>query len=98
MTRAGTLSLTLIAGLFFMQGCNETPVSADKELAETDLPITAASSKNGQTRDQGEDFSLYVSSGETNKVLAYDGETGAFERNFARRGPLIDPEGISFGP
>ena len=100
MIRAGTLSLALVAGLFFMQGCSETPVSANEEFVETDSPIVRASSENRQDRDQGEgdDFSLYVSSGGTNQVLAYDGETGAFERKFAHHGGLIEPEGIAFGP
>jgi hypothetical protein len=43
------------------------------------------------------DVSLYVSSTNTKRVLAYDGEIGAFERKFARRGG-IEPEGIAFGP
>jgi streptogramin lyase len=94
MIRAGTLILTLIA-VFFMQGCNETPLSPDEEF-DTDL---AASSKDGQTHDQGDDdVSLYVSSGGTDNVLAYDGETGAFERKATRRGGLIEPEGLAFGP
>ena len=44
------------------------------------------------------DFVLFVSSGDTKSVLAYDGETGAFEGKFARGGGLIEPEGIAFGP
>ena len=68
----------------------------------TSRPASAAGhpARDGQTRDQGEDdddVSLYVSSDSTNSVLAYDGETGAFERKFARRGGLIEPEGITFG-
>jgi DNA-binding beta-propeller fold protein YncE len=90
MIRAGILSLALIAGLFFMQGCDETPVSD---------PVTLASSETVQ-RHPGEDddLSLYVSSGGTNSVLEYDDETGEFERKFARHGGLIEPEGIAFGP
>ena len=99
MFRTGTLSLALIAGLFSMQGCNEAPVSADEESVKTDVPVTRAGSEKEQTRDHGEDddFALYVSSGGTDNVLAYDGETGAFERKFARHGGLIEPEGIAFG-
>ena len=41
---------------------------------------------------------LFVSSTNTNSVLAYDGETGAFLSKFARGGGLIEPEGIAFGP
>jgi hypothetical protein len=54
---------------------------------------------SGPTSAAGEDgdVSLYVSSTNTNSVLAYDGETGAFERKFAGRGGLIEPEGIAFG-
>jgi outer membrane protein assembly factor BamB len=86
MIRAGTLSLALIAGLFCMQGCNETPV-------ENDLPIALASEDKD---DNG--FSLYVSSDDTRSVLQYDSEPGAFEGKFAHRGQLIEPEGVVFGP
>src|SRR5437867_7941797 len=41
--------------------------------------------------------SLFVSSGDTNSVLAYDATTGAFQRTFASGGGLMDPEGIAFG-
>src|SRR5262245_56144112 len=47
---------------------------------------------------QDGDVSLYVSSGDTDSVLAYDGETGAFQRTFTRRGDLTEPEGVVFGP
>ena len=47
---------------------------------------------------EDDDVALYVSSDDTNSVLAYDGETGALERKFARHGGLIEPEGIAFGP
>src|SRR4051794_1839272 len=42
--------------------------------------------------------SLYVSSDNTHDVLAYDGNTGAFQRKFARGGGLKEPEGLAFGP
>jgi sugar lactone lactonase YvrE len=42
--------------------------------------------------------SLYVSSGNTNSVLAYDATSGAFERTFASGGGLVEPEGVAFGP
>jgi len=42
--------------------------------------------------------SLYVSSGDTHSVLAYDATTGAFQRTFASGGGLVEPEGIAFGP
>jgi len=42
--------------------------------------------------------SLFVSSGDTNNVLAYDATSGAFQGVFAHGGGLVDPEGISFGP
>ena len=45
MIRAGTLSLSLVAGLFLFQGCNETPVSALEEFDGTGGPITLADSK-----------------------------------------------------
>jgi WD40 repeat protein len=41
---------------------------------------------------------LFVSSGDTHSVLAYDGESGAFIGTFARGGGLVEPEGIAFGP
>lgn len=41
---------------------------------------------------------LFVSSTNTKSVIEYDGETGAFERKFARGGGLIEPEGLEFGP
>lgn len=45
MVRAGTLSLSLIAGLFLMQACSETPVSALEEFDPPNSPITLASSQ-----------------------------------------------------
>jgi sugar lactone lactonase YvrE len=42
--------------------------------------------------------SLFVSSDDTNAVLAYDATTGAFQRTFAQGGGLVEPEGIAFGP
>jgi hypothetical protein len=42
MFRAGTLGISLVAGLFMMQGCSETPVSALEEFDEPDGPITLA--------------------------------------------------------
>src|SRR6185369_11726522 len=62
--------------------------------------VAAHPARDGQTRDQAEDddFSLYVSSGGTNSVLAYDGENCASEGKFARHGGLTEPEGIAFGP
>lgn len=45
MIRAGTLSLSLIAGLFLMQGCAETPVSAVEKFDQPDTPITLAASR-----------------------------------------------------
>lgn len=45
MVRAGMLGLSLIAGLFLMQGCNETPVSALEEFDGTGGPISLADSK-----------------------------------------------------
>src|SRR5688500_8071723 len=44
MARAGTLSLSLIAGLFLVQACSETPVSALNEVGAPDTPITLAGS------------------------------------------------------
>src|SRR3954447_13332419 len=41
---------------------------------------------------------LYVSSDDTDQVLAYDGATGAFQRVFASGGGLTEPDGIAFGP
>jgi len=93
MTTAKRTSLILaLAALLALAGSAVTLTSR---------PASAAGhpARDGQTRDQGEDddVSLYVSSDGTNSVLAYDGETGAFERKFARRGGLIEPEGITFG-
>ena len=45
MIRTGTLSLTLIAWLFLLQGCNETPVSALEQLEGSNTPITFAGSE-----------------------------------------------------
>lgn len=45
MIRAGTLSLSLIAGLYLMQGCNETPVTALEGLEAPNDPITLADSE-----------------------------------------------------
>lgn len=45
MVRAGTLRLSLIAGILFMQGCNETPVSALEEFNAPDSPIALAKSE-----------------------------------------------------
>jgi sugar lactone lactonase YvrE len=42
--------------------------------------------------------SLYVSSDDTDSVLAYNGKSGAFQRTFASGGGLTEPEGIAFGP
>jgi WD40 repeat protein len=42
--------------------------------------------------------SVFVSSGDTNSVLAYDASTGAFQGTFASGGGLEEPEGIAFGP
>ena len=41
---------------------------------------------------------LFVSSDDTNQVLAYNGSSGAFLRTFASGGGLTEPEGIAFGP
>ena len=57
----------------------------------TSAPVSAAGHED-------DDVALYVSSGNTDSVLAYDGETGALETKFARGGGLIEPEGIAFGP
>lgn len=43
--RAGTLSFLLIAGLFLIQGCAETPVSVLQEFDEPYSPITLADSE-----------------------------------------------------
>ena len=43
-------------------------------------------------------FLVFVSSGDTDSVLAYDGVTGAFQGTFASGGGLDEPEGIAFGP
>ena len=45
MIRAATLSLSLMAGLFLMQGCNETPVSALEEFDAPNSPIALARSE-----------------------------------------------------
>src|SRR5262245_3898613 len=47
---------------------------------------------------EDDDVSLYVSSGDSDSVLAYNGETGAFQRTFTRRSDLTEPEGVVFGP
>src|SRR5262245_11677339 len=100
MIRTETLGLALIAGLFSTQGCNEAPVTVDKQAVETVSPITVPSSQNRKARDKGEGdaLSLSVTSDAPKEVLAFDREDGALERKFARHGGLIEPEGIAFGP
>lgn len=46
----------------------------------------------------GPDGHLYVSSGNTNQVLRYDGTTGAFIDVFASGGGLLGPRNLNFGP
>jgi streptogramin lyase len=95
-------SMSRVAFFLLMMGAILSFVLAGSAVTLTSRPASAAShpARDGQTRDHGEDddVSLYVSSDGTDSVLAYDGETGAFERKFARRGGLIEPEGIAFGP
>ncbi len=96
--RTGSISLGLIAQVFFMLGCDKPPLTSSESAVQSDSPIIV---QNRWARDDDDDddgFSLYVSSGETNSVLAYAGETGAFERRATRRGGLIEPEGLAFGP
>ena len=59
---------------------------------------SGSASAAGHKGDGHHGISLYVSSGDTNSVLAYDGKTGAFQRTFASGGGLTEPEGIAFGP
>jgi hypothetical protein len=59
--------------------------------------VTLASGPASATGHKHHGLSLYVSSGDTNSVLAYDGKTGAFQRTFASGGGLTEPEGIAFG-
>ena len=42
--------------------------------------------------------SVFVSSGDTDSVLAYDAVTGEFQMTFASGGGLDEPEGVTFGP
>ena len=65
--------------------------------AVTLAPVPASAAGHADN-DGDHGISLYVSSGDTNSVLAYDGKTGAFQRTFARGGGLTEPEGIAFGP
>src|SRR5262245_31111937 len=76
------------AALIALAGSDLIPTSA----------AVAAEADHGDKHGSLNHVSLYVSSGDTNSVLAYDGETGAFQRKFARRGGLTEPEGIAFGP
>jgi hypothetical protein len=46
----------------------------------------------------GPDGNLYVDSGATNNVLAYDGTTGAFLRVAAQGNGMSGPVGLTFGP
>ncbi len=87
MTTAKRVCLSLaLAALIALAGSAVTLASG---------PASAAGHEDNHADD---DVSLYVSSGDTNSVLAYDGETGAFQRTFARGGGLTEPEGIAFGP
>src|SRR5262245_15948527 len=62
------------------------------------VPILTSAADQQDARGSLNHVSLYVSSGDSNSVLAYDGKTGALLRKFARRGGLTEPEGIAFGP
>jgi hypothetical protein len=61
------------------------------------MQIETRASGPASAAGEDDEVSLYVSCTKTNSVLSYDGETSAFERKFARRGGLIEPEGIAFG-
>ena len=41
---------------------------------------------------------LLVSSYNNNEILSYNQTTGAFEGVFASGGPLVNPNGLTFGP
>ena len=89
--RFTTLALTIgVAAL--AAACNP---STDPDTESLRVAVNQATTGQGNGPDG---VSLYVSSTNTNSVLAYDGETGAFQRKFARHGGLIEPEGITFGP
>src|SRR5262245_47298286 len=81
-----TITLAALALLLAATGCSDV----------NDPGISAGPQAVVMAND--DDVSLYVSSDNTNSVLAYDGENGGFERKFARHGGLIEPEGITFGP
>jgi len=87
MTTAKRVCLSLaLAALIALAGSALTLASG---------PASAAGHRNDHARHGR---SLYVSSGDTNSVLAYDGKTGTFQRTFASGGGLTEPEGIAFGP
>jgi hypothetical protein len=95
------IALGVLGLLLPAVGCNDTTTSVGtrpERLGVADPSLDGANP--GLVENDGDvgDVSLYVSSGNTHSVLAYNGKSGAFQRSFARCGGLIEPEGITFGP
>src|SRR4029450_4209147 len=80
------IALGVVGLLLPAVGCNDT--------------TTSVGMRPGMVKNDGDGggVSLYVSSDDTHRVLAYNGKSAAFQRTFARGGGLIEPEGITFGP
>ena len=90
------LALGLFGLLLPATGCNDMTNPAGMRPATSE---TADAANPGLENDkEGGKVSLYVASGNTHSVLAYNGTSGAFQRTFAKGGGLIEPEGITFGP
>jgi streptogramin lyase len=78
--------------------CLSLGLAALIALAGSAVTLASGPASAAGHNDADHGLSLYVSSGDTNSVLAYDGKTGAFQRTFAHGGGLTEPEGIAFGP
>ena len=62
------------------------------------FPINVEEEGEDDGEGDDEDQSIYVSSGDTDSILAYDVEEGEFLRVFAEDEALDEPEGLVFGP
>ena len=61
------------------------------------FPVNVQESGEDDGEEEG-DLSIYISSGDTDSILAYDAEDGEFQGVFAEDAALDEPEGLVFGP